>query len=176
MAPSLHGFVWKALEAKQVSPSAIESFVATRPAIMRYDQPFRLLWTMCDRDGVSLLSSPLESIASVLIRLHKFSSSQARQAYSGLLLVPGLDKLRFCPLLQPFRKLWFTSNVRYGGFWNPSQLLSKLAMSHVKWEDVQQVRDRLIIVWRLLHLMRSFDLSQMMRKLSFIDGAPMVWL
>ena len=176
LAPPLHHFVREALEAKQVSPSAIESFLATRPSLVTYDLPFRVLWTMCQREEVSLLSSPIVRVASVLIKLHNVSPSQARQAYSALLMVPGLDQLRFCPLLQPFRKLWFTSNVRYGGFWNPLPLFKKLAMSHVKWDDIQQVRDRLIIVLRLLHLMRSFDLSQVMRKVCFIDDAPMVWL
>ena len=142
----------------------------------------------------SPVSSSLSEVASSIVGLHGFSSSLARNAYSAMLLVPGFQQLRFAPLLGPFRKMWNQGAERYAAFWDPTEMVKDLAGSPLKGSDpavcgvhglthcvctcsdIAALRARLIIVCRLLGLLRSIDLSRVLRAVSFVGDAPFILL
>ena len=121
-------------------------------------------------------TASLWEIASHIVQLNTKSVHEARNAYSALLWVPGLDQLRFPPVLKNCKKFWNNSNPKYAVFWDPTKILQKMAHIPFQWNNVQHVRDRLIIAWRLVQLARSIDLARMFRKISFVDQRPFVWL
>jgi hypothetical protein len=98
------------------------------------------------------------------------SVSQARSAYAALLLIPGFDQLRFNPLLCRCKKLWNVSEAKYSHFWSVEILVQKLAREKLDWANVEAVRNRLILCWRLFALHRSVDLARLYRKISFGGG------
>ena len=44
------------------------------------------------------------------------------------------------------------------------------------WQSISEVRDRLILAWRLVQLARSVDLARLYRHVSFVDTRPFVWI
>ncbi len=117
-----------------------------RRSLQRYDKPFRTIWALCSKIGIDPKSSSFDQIASQFIKLSEFSMSEARNAYSALLLLPGFDQLRFNNLLHPFKRLWSASNPKYQGFWDAKQLLIKMCNIKLNKENIEKVRDRLIII------------------------------
>ena len=110
-----------------------------------------------------------------IVFLNKYSPSQARNAYSAMLLVPGYDGLRFCPLLHPFKRQWNTSVPKYASFWDATPLIQRLAGLTLSPEaSIKEVRDRLILVCKLLWLHRSVDLSRVLRSVSLVGGQPFI--
>ena len=55
-------------------------------------------------------------------------------------------------------------------------MLDKVKKCSLDWKSVAQVRDRLILMFRLLHLARSVDLSRTYRALSCFQGASWILL
>ena len=173
VAPSLHFVVRKMLEEQQASPEAIQSFLDRSKSLPRYDGAFRTLWGLLKVDGIDPLHASLTQVASAIVRLHSFSKAQARNAYSAMLLVPGFSQLRFVPLLAPYKKEWNSNVERYGTFWNPAALIRNVAVSFLNWASVLAVRDRLILMCRLLCLHRSIDLARLLRTVSLVGGCPL---
>ena len=91
-------------------------------------------------------------LASQILYLKKFSPCQARNAYSAVLLIPGWDQLQFCPLLHQCKRSWNHSPAKYSTFWDADVLLKKLLSQPLNWQSVEHVRNRLIIVCRILNL------------------------
>ena len=75
----------------------------------RYEPSFRKFWVLIKSQGLVPQYATLSQVASAIITIHHLSPSQAKNAYSGMLLVPGFSALRFEPLLTPFKKLWSSS-------------------------------------------------------------------
>ena len=115
----------------------------------------------------------LEETASWLLKMAKISPHEARNAYSALLLIPGWEPLRFVPLIKACKKEWNNSGAKYAEFWDAKTILQKLLCEPLAWQDVQQVRNRAIILLRLLHLCRSIDLARAWRRASPYQG---LWL
>ena len=166
MAPSLLSVIRGSLQRKQVSPEAIDQYLTDQPSLERYNRSFRLLWSMAAKSRLDLSLAPLEQVASLLITLHHVSPSQARNAYAGLLLIPELGQLRFCTLLQPYKRVWGASTPKYAAFWSAQTVFQRLVAQPLNWHSIAEVRDRLILVWRLLHLSRSVDLARLYRCVS----------
>ena len=116
----------------------------------------------------------LEQMAGNIVFLNQFSPAQARNAYSALLLLPGWGQLRFSPLLVSCRKIWQKSQAKYSTFWDATSVLEKLADMSLDWDSVQEVRDRLIIIFRLLNLSRSIHLARTWRCLSQVGDQAFV--
>ena len=116
------------------------------------------------------LNFSLDQVAEHLVLLHGVSVSQARSAYAALLLIPGFDQLRFNPLLCRCKKLWNVSEAKYSHFWSVEILVQKLAREKLDWANMEAVRNRLILCWRLFALHRSVDLARLYRKISFGGG------
>ena len=107
--------------------------------------------------------------------MSKVSPHEARNAYSALLLIPGWESLRFVQLIKLCKREWGTSVPKYADFWDAKTILGKILCEPLNWHDVQQVRDRAIILLRLLHLCRSIDLARSWRRKSQ-DHSHQVWL
>ena len=114
----------------------------------------------------------LQEVASAIIKMPKFSEAQARNAYSAVLLLPGYSQLRFVPLLTPFKREWNSNIEKYATFWNPVTIVKRLATTPLSWDNIVELRDRLIIVSRIFCLLRSVDLSRLLRTVSVVHGTP----
>ena len=112
----------------------------------------------------------LEEAASWLLRFAHHNPSQAKNAYSALLLIPGWEQIRFTAGIRQAKKLWETSGEKYGDFWDADHLLEKLKRCPLDWNDVSAVRDRAILVLRLFHLCRSIDLARALRARSVLSN------
>ena len=102
-------------------------------------------------------------MAGTLVEFAEFSVHQARNAYSGLLLVPGWDQLRFNVLLKPLKKQWSSSKPKYATFWDGAQMVEFLSTQPLLVHDVEALRERLLIVLRLFMLLPSIDLARTFR-------------
>ena len=122
MAPSLSATVRKILERDQIQVQTIQAHMDRLKKNTRYDSAFKLLWGLCKAQGLdpALLSG--DDIATQIALLHKFSASQARNAYSAILLIPGFLHLQHNILLRKIKKEWSTNQVKYPNFWDGSRV------------------------------------------------------
>ena len=169
MAPPLPDIIRQSMERKQVSSENIRIHLTRIKSLQRYDQAFRKLWAFMVENGTSPLNCPMEEVAIFITRMASLSLHEARNAYSACIFIPELDSLRFSKTLQPIKRLWNFSPPKYQDFWDGKDVLQKLATTPINWSSIVQVRDRLIITMRLLHLTRSIDLQRTYRTLSFYD-------
>ena len=176
VAPDLRTFIRKLLEEQQVSDENITLYLSQLPSLPRYQSAFAHFWHQCCANGVQVSTATLSTLAGELVRLFHQKPHQARNAYSALLLLPGLDQLRFSPLLRPCRRQWSLSNPKYSTFWSASTVVQKLAEKPLDWSSLSAVRDRLILAWRLIQLTRSIDLARLYRRLSYVEDRPFVWI
>ena len=177
VAPLLSDLLRQILEGKQVQNSSIDDFLNKNPSLRRYQSGFSLLWSILEKEGIHPPEASVEKIADAIIQLFKLSPAQARNAYSGVLLLPGVGaNLRFHPLLKPYKRLWNVSTERYGAFWDPTPLLMHLAETNfvTLQEDLPKLRLHLILVCRLLCLYRSADLANLKRTASVLGGVPYI--
>eukprot|EP00667_Euglena_gracilis_P020328 EG_transcript_21979 len=79
-------------------------------------------------------------------------------------------KIRFHPLLTPYKKAWNNNVQKYGAFWDPWPLLRHLAAVpfDALRNNLSHLRLQLILVFRLPVLLRSSDLSKMKRFASLL--------
>ena len=99
VAPHLSVVLRKILEDKQIQPETVQYCLGHSPSLKRYDSAFRLLWAIL-QDWGDPQTATLDEVAQGILKLHKFSSAQARSAYSSMLLLPGYNSLRFHVWLQ----------------------------------------------------------------------------
>ena len=175
MAPPLHCVIRGVLQRREVPTEGIDSYLKNLGSLARYDCAFRRLWSLFVDRGLCPESASVWDVASLLLRLHEKSPSQARHAYAGMLLVPGFEQLRFCPLFSRVGKAWNASQPRYAAFWDAGPLIRRLASTPLA-PGVEALRDRLIISWRLLQLSRSVDLARTYRQVSMVGDVPFVWV
>ena len=64
------------------------------------------------------------------------------------------------------KRCWDSSGAKYADFWDARAVLETLQKLPLDWHSVQAVRDRCIVVLRLLHLCRSIDLARALRSQS----------
>ena len=176
VAPPLHFVIRKILEGRQMSAEAIDLYLKSLGDIRRYQNAFNMFWHQCSllKDSLTIKCLTLDFVAERLLYLNAVSCSQARSAYAALLMIPGLEQLKFSPLLRKLKQSWNTSQPKYPIFWDMGSVLKKLASSPLDFSDVKQVRDRLILCWRLLGLYRSVDLAQVYRQVSWAGEKPFV--
>ena len=110
-------------------------------------------------------------LATWVLNLDKHNNTEARMAYCACLKIPGFESLRFSPLLVQKKKLWNKSQPKYSIFWEAEKVLEKLGKCPLDWKSIKGVRDRLILVFRLLHLTRSVDLHRAYRAICRFQGA-----
>jgi hypothetical protein len=164
------------LERRETPVQAIETYISQLGDLSRYNNAFKALWGVFTENGIEPLGASQEQVAQMLLVLNNKSEAQARHAYSACLLIPGLEQLRFSPLLKKCKQSWNSSTEKYATFWDAKLVLEKLVDEHLDWSSIKEVRNRLIICWRLLALHRSIDLARMQRKISFVGNRPFVLL
>ena len=98
------------------------------------------------------------------------SASHARNAYSALLLFPHMSFLRFYEVMKHLRKRWNHAAPNYGAIFDAIPFLRRLLARPLNRSSVSQVRDRLLIVWRLFQLHRSVNLEHARRAVSEVNG------
>ena len=163
VAPPLCSALRTALAGKQVSIENIEKYIRNLGSLSRYDRAFRILWAFCKTKNKDPLLMSLEDIAMEIMNLNKHTSAEARHAYSALLLLPQFGGLRFLPQLRECKRDWNTHQAKYSEFWSAQPIWHALQTAPLCWSSAQQVRDRLILVLRLVHLFRSIDLHRSLR-------------
>ena len=183
MAPSLHVVLRQMLQSKEVKGEIIENFLSHSPSIKRYDSAFKTLWALLASKGLDPPNSTLEQIASGIIEIYNWSPSQAKNAYSSVLLLPGFYHLRFHHLLLPYKKLWNTNVEKYASFWDCTpMILSFIQNAPPDCDPIKQkqcwlhlmplelLRETLIICCRLFCLHRSSDFTNILRSASILQG------
>ena len=118
----------------------------------------------------------VQEVAEGLLKLNSFSPAEARNAYSGCLLVPGLGGLRFSPLLAQIKRQWSQNISKYACFWEVSPILRALAADNTPLCDLPTatLRLRLIMALRLLCLFRGIDLARLWRSHCEVGGVHYV--
>jgi len=174
MAPNLCDIIRKILERKQAEPEAIKIYLEQLGSLQRYNNAFQALWSLIVTRGKNPLEISQEEISHYILILNKEAPAQARHAYSACLLIPGLENLRFSPMLKKLKQSWNISNEKYACFWDVSSLIKRLLDENLNWNNIAKVRERLILCWRLFALHRSVDLSRIKRVLSWVNGKPFV--
>ena len=125
---------------------------------------------MLQQKGVDPLKSRIIDVASALLSLSELSISEARNAYSGVCLLPGFEALKFCPFLRPLKRIWNTSTQKYATFWDPEPILQQMITSvPLRALPEAELRSRLILLFRLLALHRGINLSRTQRTVSVVN-------
>ena len=172
VAPALPDLLRQILEGRQIKASTINSFLTKNKSLKRYSSSFRLLWNVLVQGGVHPPRASEDQIADAVVQIFAVSPAQARNAYSAVLLIPGLGGLRFHPLLGPYKKEWNQNVEKYGIFWDPTDILLALQSTSFQLlrENISLLRTQFIICARLLCLYRSSDLASLKRTVSIMGG------
>jgi hypothetical protein len=72
------------------------------------------------------------------------------------------------------KRTWNYSQAKYSTFWDAEMVLKKLSAEPLKWTSIEEVRNRLVIVSRLLNLFRSVDLARTYRCQSQVGNTVFV--
>ena len=116
VAPTLHSFVRKTLEARKVQAEDIETFLKEKKTLQRYDSAFRLLWALCFFRGEKPAQATIQEVPGHILYLNTFSQAHARNAYSGLLIIPGWDQLQYsCAVQEALEHVRSEVSHRLGG-------------------------------------------------------------
>ena len=128
--------------------------------------------------GLPLEDPTVQGVATALLALHNVAPNEARNAYSGCLLLPGFQSLRFNALLGPMKKGWGASAPKYATFWDASPILEHLAAGDCPLDlmPLETLRSSLILCCRLLCLHRGIDLARTQRTIAFEGERPFIWL
>ena len=160
-----------------MSSENIEAYMKQLPDLKRYQNAFQHIWNLALENRTPVDRDPsLLDIATLLIRLNVLNKNHARNCYSALLLIPGFEHLRFSPLLKQCKRIWNQAVPKYPAFYSATDLIQRLIRLPLNWTSPREVRDRLIICWRLIQLTRSIDLARMYRKVSFLQGKPYIFI
>jgi hypothetical protein len=90
VAPSLPDLLRKILEGRKIQNKTIDDFLAQNKSLKRYASSFQMLWGVLEKGGVYPPEATSDEIADAIIQIFSYSPSQARNAYSALLLLPGV--------------------------------------------------------------------------------------
>ena len=90
VAPPLPNLLRQILEGKQIENKTIGDFLARNKSLKRYSSGFRLLWPIFQRGDAHPPHANSDQIADAIVQLFHFSPSQARNAYSAVLLLTGV--------------------------------------------------------------------------------------
>ena len=139
-------------------------------SIRRYNASFQWLLAMLQEREVDVQRASVPELSSTLCDLAVCSASHRRNAYSALFFFPHPSSLRFDPVMKGLRKRWNHAAPKYGAFFGAVPFLRRLWVRHLNRSSISQVRDSLLIVWRLFQLYRSVDLEHSRRAVSEVNG------
>ena len=149
------------LLAADYTAAAADLFLSQREkSLRRYNSASALFFKLGCELGFPFLGIGKTQMVSVLSMLFQHSMSHARSAYAAaVVMFLAMFSLRFDPAEQQ----WNALSPQYAAFWCGTSVLKSLMSQPVNYRCRIQVRNRLIIVWRLLHLYRSVDLAHLRR-------------
>jgi hypothetical protein len=177
VAPPLPDLLRKILEGRKIQNKTIDHFLSRNKSLKRYSSSFKLLWETLVLGGIDPPQATSDQIVDSIIQIFQISPSQARNAYSAVLLIPGVGEgVRFHPLLSPYKKDWNKNIEKYASFWDPLPLLRALqaqSLDTLK-RDISSLRTQLILCCRLLCLYRSSDLANLQRVVSVLGKVPYI--
>ena len=173
VAPSLFTVVRKFMEKQQIPVEVANDFLQRKTTLLRYDAAFRLLWGALQCRGIQPENASVHDVAASIVQLFSFSPAGARNAYTAMSLLPGFHALRFHSLLLPYKRIWNSHLQKYAVFWDPSPVIHALSQRPVE-QDIVSLRERLIILLRILCLHRSVDLSRVLRTVSLFEKRPFI--
>jgi hypothetical protein len=90
VAPPLPDLLRQILEGRKIQNKTIDDFLARNKSLKRYSSSFQMLWGVLERGGVYPPEATSDEIADAIIQIFKYSPAQARNAYSAVLLLPGV--------------------------------------------------------------------------------------
>jgi hypothetical protein len=125
------------------------------------EKPFKDIVAILQAHRTSWPPTLLQA-ASTVLALHSFAPYRASAAYNTFLLFARFNQLRFEPSLRNVKKLWNTSSAKYVTSYNFKHILQKWAATPVPAFE-EAIRGRLVMVLRIMHLMRSIDVSRTRR-------------
>ena len=114
VAPPLPDLLRQILEGKQIQNKTIEDFLQRNKSLKRYSSSFRLLWTVLENSGINPPNANSDQIADAIVQVFRFSPAQARNAYSAVLLLPGIPGVF---VFTPFRPLLKENGKKYRKIW-----------------------------------------------------------
>ena len=126
MAPTLSSLIRQGLQRKEIPNENINAYMNKLNTLSRYEKAFQRLWYFCISEGGTPQSMTVDEAASWLVRFTDVDPHGARNAYSGMLLIPGWEALGFSRTLQPCKKVWDSSVPKYGDFWDARKVLLRL--------------------------------------------------
>ena len=89
-----------------------------------------MLWAVLEKDGVDPPSATADKTADGIIQLFKWYPAQARNVYSGVLLLPGVGGgLAVPPPFATIQKVIEYEHRALRSFWHPQPLLMNLAQT-----------------------------------------------
>jgi hypothetical protein len=141
-----------------------------------YNHAFKILWSLAVARNLDPNNLTTHQVAGLVQFIHGANPNLAKNAYAAVLQIPGFESLRCSPLLATIKRVWNKSQPKYSTFWDGDRVLRKLANTSLNWTSISAVRERLILVMRLLHLTRSIDLARCYRAYSHFDNAFWVLL
>ena len=156
--------------------------------LRRYESTWQAFFTMLATKTVDYRGRPAQEVVQALTEvqtyklalfLQEFSNhstlAQARNLYSALLLFPCCAQLRFEPLLRVLKRSWNQAMPRYPLFYQVEDILADLCNSPTPSTEVA-IRERLIILLRILCLYRGVDLAQAHRRINTAQQPWMIWM
>ena len=168
-APNLCDLIGDIFQSKGLTPDQVGRYLKINtPRLRRYQSAFGRFYDLAFAKGLGL-DANLTQMSAVLLDLDSISPSQARNAYAALLCIPGMESIKYQPLLQKVKRKWNASSPRYVDFWDPMPVFMRLV--HAPYPStLEGLRTRLILVWRFLGLYRSVDLSRTYRTVCVRDN------
>lgn len=136
--PDLHFVLRSLLQQQGFQAQAISAYLADNPSIKRYNSAFKELYSILCSKGINPMEASTNQVVESILQLNTTSVSQARNAYSAVMLLPNMGGVRFNPLLSRAKRAWNTNVEKYGSFWDCQPALSSLAVAACKDATTQQ--------------------------------------
>ena len=106
------GHVGDIFQSKGLTPNQVGRYLKINtPRLRRYQSAFGRFYDLAFAKGLDL-NANLTQISAVLLDLDSISPSQARNAYAALLCIPGMESIKYQPLLQKVKRKWNARTLR----------------------------------------------------------------
>lgn len=113
------------LEHKKVPHKDIENVLRTLGPLKCYDTGFRKLFVILQKKRLEPLQVSGQEFSSAFLDLHKLSQADSRCVCASLQCLPGLESIRFHPVLTKIKMERNPPVQRYAAYWDPIPTLKK---------------------------------------------------
>lgn len=123
---SLFNVIRGLLEGKQISSESFQAYITKFAFFTQVWQCIKCWPLLKSFHWTSHISLQTKWVA-LLLEMYQFNASQAKHAYSAMLLVTGFASLIFCPFLTTVKNECNSHQAKYASFWDAERVLQKLA-------------------------------------------------